>query len=514
MTEPLLTPQAIDALRDVLLSHGYTRDGILAQVGLEATEALNRYDCGPALQVLGEQAPLAILIKLFMFGQPVPLASVEPGVLPLLEAAGSGVVRSAVHLHPYEKWWAISDYPRFLRPDPQDQRPDRVLPIGPTTRLLHRATPKHRVQSALDLGTGCGVQALHLSEQSAKVTATDLSPRAARFAALTGALNGLDWEVLEGDMLAPVAGRRFDLVVSNPPYVVGPGVVHCVYRDSGRPGDAISAEIAGQASELLTEGGHLLFRANWAHIAGEDWRERVADWIPRGAGLDAWVVQRSVSGPEAYVDHWLQQSGGEEALGQRASWLGWFEANKVEGVGTGTVVVRRSGRVDPVVRVESLSPEGAEPTGVQVAGWFARQDWLRDHDPLAARYLAGAGIALWQQASHVVAGGGWQLAQQVLKTPAEGLNWSDQVSPLAVALLGGAGREVSLRDQIGRLAEADGAEVSQLVRAALPEVARLVERGALLPQPASPAGPAPAPVAGIDPAPPAGAGSGTGAEAD
>ncbi|MFI6944212.1 methyltransferase [Streptomyces sp. NPDC050418] len=484
-TEPLLTPQATAALREALLRYGYTRDGIVTRIGLEAAHALNRYDPEPALQLLGEDDPLGVLIRLFMCGRSVPIVRVDEALVPLLEQAGEGgQVRSAVYLHPYEKWWAVSDFPLFLRPEPHERRADRVLPIGPTATLLRRATLSHRVGTALDLGTGCGVQALHLSDQADSVVATDLSHRAARFAATTAALNGLDWEVLEGDLVQPVAGRRFDLVVSNPPYAVGPGTVHCVYRDSGRPGDTLCAELVAAAPDLLTEGGHLQFRANWAQVAGEDWRERVAQWIPEGSGLDAWIVQRGVSDARAYVDHWLEQSGGEEHLGQRETWLRWFEERKITGVGTGTVVLRRTDRHDPVVRIEELSAEAAELTGAQVADWFTRQDWLRDHDPLTARFRPGAGVRLWQEASlnPEASARGWQLKQQLLKTPADGLHWSDRTTPLAVALIGASGRDdETLGDHLGRLAEAEGTDRSRLVLAALPEVARLVERGALVP---------------------------------
>ncbi|WP_415949905.1 methyltransferase [Streptomyces sp. KLOTTS4A1] len=488
-TEPLLTPQATAALRDALLLYGYTRDGIVTRIGLEAAQALNRYDPEPALRLLGADDPLGVLIRMFMCGHSVPIAHVEEAFVPLLEPAGEGVVRAAVYLHPYEKWWVVSDFPLFLRPDAQDRRADRVLPIGPTATLLRRAMLGHRVGSALDLGTGCGVQALHLSDRAESVVATDLSQRAARFAATTAALNGLEWEVLEGDMTQPVAGRRFDLVVSNPPYAVGPGTVHCLYRDSGRSGDGLCAELVAAAPELLTEGGHLQFRANWAHVAGEDWRERVARWIPAGGGLDAWIVQRGTSDPRAYVDHWLEQSGGEEHLGQRETWLRWFDERKITGVGTGTVVLRRTDRRDPVVRTEELSPEAAELTGAQVADWFARQDWLRDHDPLASRFRPGVGVRLWQEAAlrpegdAASAARGWQLKQQLLWTPADGLNWNDRTTPLAVALLGASGRdEQTLGEHLTRLAEAEGTDRSRLVLAALPEVARLVERGALVPE--------------------------------
>src|SRR5690606_8439130 len=144
---------------------------------------------------------------------------------------------------------------------------------------LAGATVRRPVGSALDLGTGCGVQALHLSTHAASVTATDVNPRALRFAATTAALSGQRWELRSGDLTAPVAGRTFDLVVSNPPFVVGHGPVRYAYRDSGRASDALSAELTAAAPGLLNDGGVMQFLANWAHVTGEDWGDRVAGWL-------------------------------------------------------------------------------------------------------------------------------------------------------------------------------------------------------------------------------------------
>ena len=98
-----------------------------------------------------------------------------------------------------------------------------MLGVGPASLTLASATVRRPVGTALDIGTGCGVQALHLSQHAGTVTGTDVLPRALAMARLTARLNGLHWELIEGDLLAPVEGRRFDLVVSNPPFIVGPG---------------------------------------------------------------------------------------------------------------------------------------------------------------------------------------------------------------------------------------------------------------------------------------------------
>ena len=44
-------------------------------------------------------------------------------------------------------------------------------------------------------------------------------------------------------------------------------------RPSGRVGDGVCAELAAAADGLLTDGGTMLYLANWMHVAGEDWTE-------------------------------------------------------------------------------------------------------------------------------------------------------------------------------------------------------------------------------------------------
>src|SRR5690606_15502302 len=99
--------------------------------------------------------------------------------------------------------------------------------------------PRERV---LDLGTGCGVQALHASQHSTTVVATDISTRALEFARFNTALAEVSVDLRHGSLFEPVAAEHFDLVVSNPPFVITPAAAYhaglpvMAYRDGQRHG--------------------------------------------------------------------------------------------------------------------------------------------------------------------------------------------------------------------------------------------------------------------------------------
>jgi len=490
VTNPLLDADGIARLREALLSAGYTTAGIAARLGPAATAAAARGDLRGALRVTqGADDPLATLIRLYVCGQTQPADAVAAALapLPLAAAVEAGLVtpagdglRQGVDLEAYGDWWVVADVPASARPGgPAAPLPaDHVLGVGGASNMLAGATVRRPVGAALDLGTGCGVQALHLSTHAKRVTATDLSVRALRFAATTAALSGVEWELLRGDLTEPVEGRRFDLVVSNPPFVAGPGTATHAYRDSGRPGDAVCAELVAAAPRLLAAGGTMQFLANWLHVAGQDWTERVAGWVA-GTGLDAWVIQREVTDPVSYVRLWLADAGQTADPDQAAAWLDWFDAQRVEAIGFGLVNLRAGGHDDPVVRVEDLRQTVEPPLGDRVAAWFDRQDWLRSSaDLLGVRYRAAEGVQLRQDAA--LGPDGWEVRRQVLALT-DGLRWQEEVDPVALALVAGSNGQLPLRDQLSLLAAAHGVPEEDLVAVAGPVVAHLVERGFLVP---------------------------------
>ncbi|GAA3670142.1 class I SAM-dependent methyltransferase [Nonomuraea antimicrobica] len=357
----------MERLRHHLLDTGYTIDGVRERLGAVAASALAREELTPALRATADGDPLGTLIRLWWLGVPVPAKAVAPEVLASgLVAADGARVSATVHLQPWETGgYLVSD--RKVRPGDPALRPDHVVGAGGASANLAQLVSRRPVGRALDLGTGCGVQVLHLAGRAGQIVATDVNPRALELARLSWALSGVEGvEARTGPMFEPVEGELFDLVVSNPPFVVAPAREgRLTYRESGAEGDDFCRDLVRRTPRHLNPGGQAHFLANWLQVEGEDWRDRVGGWL-RETGCDAWVVRRDVQDPAEYVELWLKDAAeqGTPAYAEHYDrWLAWFEERRVEGVGFGWITMRNSGTLDPVVRVEHLSHQVSLPVG-------------------------------------------------------------------------------------------------------------------------------------------------------
>ncbi|MCF8588381.1 DUF7782 domain-containing protein [Gordonia liuliyuniae] len=492
---PLADPGLVDALGAALRAADFSSDGIDGLLGEQAGAALVGGTWWPALRAT-RRAPvqkqaLATLIRLFLLGSTEPETDVAAafGGLAVDDLVDGGVlarddhgVRALLDIRPHGSddadYLVVADQDASMRSGAVAH--DHVLGIGGASMSLAQAVIRTPAARALDLGTGCGVQALHMNGHCGEIVATDTNPRALALAAATARLNQMNWDLRDGSLFEPVAGQTFDLIVSNPPFVVGTGAQDYIYRDSGIVGDGVSRHLIENARTHLNPGGIAQILANWVVYDEENWDEGIRTWVD-ASGLDAWVVQRELADPITYVSLWVSDAGESpvEAARRGADWLDWFEREGIVGVGMGSVTLRRPVEDRPAdVVIEEITAAGQEVTGFEAQAWFNRRDFLRatsDADLLAAR-LRTAPVFLEFQS--LPGDDGWQQVGASVTRPG-GPGAVLGVDEVLTALIAGCRGEVPLGALITLLADFHGVDADALAEAAMPSVREAIGRGIL-----------------------------------
>ena len=492
---PVVTPEQAASLRADLSESGWGVEAVATLLGEAADAALRREIRLPALRSVRaalaagtDSSPVAVLTALFMLGEPV-LATALDAALPRTGAAGAaviglvgepdeaGYVRARVDLRPHEavddageiRWWVASDLGELVTG--RALAPDHVLGIGGAGLTLAGLTPRTRVRSALDLGCGCGIQTLYLLRHAEHVVATDISERALAFTAFNAALAGVcvmgdpdagsgggggRLELLRGSLLEPVAGRRFDLIASNPPFVLTPPAVReaglplMEYRDAGGP---VLPELVAGLREHLEPGAAAVMLGNWEHRGADSWREAVATWIPEG--LDGWVIEREVQDPVEYATMWLRDGGltsERDAEGFDAAlgaWIDDFEVRGVQGVGFGYLIVHRPLRPrDPWRLLEEVTTSGQGVLGHHVAEVLEVRERLAGLDDDAVADLRPVLAPDVTEERHLIPGAAEPTV--ILLRQGGGLGRTIRASTVVAALAGVADGELS----VGQIASA------------------------------------------------------------
>ncbi|NJQ15898.1 DUF7059 domain-containing protein [Streptomyces bohaiensis] len=492
-----------DRLREALLSATFTADGLLDQLGGVAYAALARGETVPALRATRDGTPLATLIRLFLLCEEMP-ADALTDLLPVagMRAAGwvrptdpddpGAPLRATVDIRPFagpdgEDWWVVSDAGCAIggAAGAEGAARDVVLGVGGASATLTQLAVDAPAGRALDLGTGCGVQALHLAARGARVTVTDVNPRALHIARLTLELSGMPAPTArQGSLYEPVRDdERFDVVVSNPPFVISPPAdpgARLTYRDGGMEGDALCRSLVEGAADRLTDGGWCQLLANWEHIEGEDWRERVATWVP--AGCDAWIVQREEQDVARYTELWLRDAGAHrgpraEYRARYSHWLDAFAARGTRAIGFGWITLRRTGADRPSVVAEEWPHAVEQPLGPEIVRHFAARDRLRDLDDaalLAARFVLADGVVQEQ-----IGLPGEEDPEHVVLRQRHGMMRATTVDTVGAALVGSCDGTLPAGPIVDAIAQLLGEAPGPLREATPATVRSLVEQGFL-----------------------------------
>lgn len=343
-----------------------------------------------------EVNPANQLIRLFYMARPMTRQDIEELLSAslcalllhegILADAADGELRATCAIVPARGFWGLRDFDGWAT---GKSRPaDHVLGVGVASALLADLTVRRTGERVLDLGTGQGFQAALASQHASSVIATDINARALHLARLAMRMNNLGGiEFREGSFFEPVQNETFDLVVSNPPFVIAPP--HDLSAIGGRwIGDSFVETLVSRTPEFLREDGWATLLCNWHHATADDWLTRPASWI-RNRGVDAWVVKFQTEQPEAYAENWLRESAGAEGNAALAAareklphWLDYYRSLNVGALSTGVVFLHRrtlrAGDPPHWLRGDAIAlEEFSGQAGAQAQRLFAGETLLR-----------------------------------------------------------------------------------------------------------------------------------------
>ena len=183
-------------------------------------------------------------------------------------------------------------------------RPETELAVEKALEIISEGN----TNSVLDLGCGCGNIAISISKSTNKtlaIVASDVSQKALEVARQNIEFHNVDIKLVNSDLFKAFRGEKFDLIVSNPPYVEDANIKGSLLHEphvalSGKEDGFYFAEkILSQAKEYLTEGGSLIVEMGHKHkeltdvLLGEiSWYKKI-EWVKDYPGHFRTLVLRT-----------------------------------------------------------------------------------------------------------------------------------------------------------------------------------------------------------------------------
>lgn len=481
------------AARGVLRDAGYDDATIKRHLKVESVDEGRKLGKTALLARTAGGTALDTLIRLVLCAQPVSAEAFEKAVAPMdagaweragLVARNGDQVRALLSITPLTGRVFVADLPVVAGTKPS---PDYVMGAASSSMTLANITVRRPAAMAMDLGTGCGVQAVFAGEHCGRVIATDMNERAVALADFTARLNGLtNVETRFGSLYEPVEELGFDLIVSNPPFVISPSK-EFIYRDGGMHGDGISEAVVGGAARRLNPGGFACFLCNWAHLKGQEWQQRLASWAA-GTGCDMWVLRSWASDPSEYAARWLTHSENLEGEGLRArhrEWMEYYLAAGIEAMGSGVVVLRRSGEAGDAkwARFSEAPEKMLGPCGDQVARmmetWDVIQSLASDDALRRARVRVNPDVRLTRETRPATAeegGEGWALASARVKV-SRGMAYEGTLDPVTLGVFSALAGQGCVGDIVSMVASSMGLDAGRVMEPALGVVRKWLELG-------------------------------------
>jgi SAM-dependent methyltransferase len=425
---------------DVFEAAGYSEAAIIKYLGGGPLAKPLAVELPSMVIPAGGDSDLETLMRLFLLGVP---EQIEPtrralGPMDLEEWIEAGLLKLTadrvvplVNIAPYREWLVACDVP-----ESQDKETDFVMGITGSSLTLANATIRRQSRRTLDIGTGCGIQSFLAAAHSDRVCTVDPNRRAVSLAQFNARLNRLEnIDFFEGDQFEPVRGTRFDLIVSNPPFVISPKF-HSQYRDGGMQGDQFCQKLVRQVPEYLEEGGFCQILCNWEQKVGQNWQERLAEWFHR-CGCEVWVMRGKTMGPAEYTRMWNRKEADRPGFGEiHRTWMEYFEREQIESIGVGLITMYRSSEGRNAFRADDAPETNIGSVGDDIQRAFEAFGFLQslqsDTALLEARLRIDPRVHLQQEFEP--SDEGWRLIRARLSRT-RGLGYLSDVDPTTVSLL-------------------------------------------------------------------------------
>lgn len=477
-------------LRKVLAAADFVPENVLEAIGVKDSTTIKENDILLLMHRTRAGTPLDTLVRLFLVEVSVGCSALQAAISPMeiaewvemgLIAVRDDAATARVKLLPYQDMVIAHDLPRRIL---TQEGHDYVMGIGGSSTTLANLTVRRPARRALDLGAGCGFQAFLAAKHCSRVIAVDRNPRAVAMTAFNAGLNGLSGvECREGDLFHPVEGLTFDLIVSNPPFVISPESRY-IYRDSGMAGDEICRKIAHEVPRYLADNGFCHILCNWAEYTDQDWRHRLRTWFD-GSGCDIWVMRNLSRDVATYAATWLRHTEKIETdnLSERfAAWMAYYEQQGIERIGGGVITLRRRSGRGHWFRADDGLETMYGACGDHILFGYAAQDFLEslpeDSALLKTAFVLSPDARLVEQKRPLDHSWALEVAELHLS---RGVARKGKVDPYVEQLLIRCDGSRTLGELVDDMAASLTVERERIAPAMCDMVRRLVEQGFLLP---------------------------------
>lgn len=477
--------EKIYQIREILDNAGFTETATLRLLGIPVFPGLrDRRRLLPEFLARAQGGGrLETFVRLFVLQQTIPINAARSAVAPTdlegwehigLIRKRENEVQATVELCRCGDVIAAADWPGEAGKDV-----DEVMGLAASSRALIQMTIRRPTDRAFDLGTGCGVQAILAARHCQKVFAADVNPRAVRFAEFNACLNKTEnIEFLTGSIFEPVAGEKFDLMICNPPFVIGPKLLY-THTSTGTQSDHFCQAIVREAPKHLSENGFAQIVCNWAQVGGETSEEHVGHWL-EGSGCDAWVLHSHTEPAADYARARAEENAPDSGTADSLydDWMKYFERENITAVNFGLITMRRSEKAANWIRYDEI-PGANGVCGKSIELGFLLRDFLdahRDDGELLNTKLRSAPDLKFLKGQ----GNGTHSGKTRVRLE-QGLTFAATLDPEVADFIGTCKGNSTLGDYARRLAAQKHLPVTYLLPSFLVVVRHLIELGFLVP---------------------------------